>query len=72
MLSQIHNSDQQQYTVKKSNSHEAVLLVTDNATDVLQLGKALIYLFVLCVHGISNKLHCLVVNFDLVMLSPID
>ena len=48
------------------------MLVTDNATDVLQLCKALIYLFVLCVHGISNKLHCLVVNFDLVMLSTID
>ena len=32
---------------KTINSHEAVLLFTDNASDVLQLYKALIYIFVL-------------------------
>ena len=46
------------------NSYEAVLLFTDNVTDVLQLCKTLIYIFELCVHCILNKLHCLVVEFD--------
>ena len=46
------------------NSHEAVLLFTYYATDVLQLSKALIYICILLVQCILNKLHCLVVKFD--------
>ena len=71
VLLQIHNSGQQQYRVKNINSHEAVLLSTDNATDVLQLCKALICIFVLCVHCILHKLHCLLVKFDWLCVPPL-
>ena len=54
-------------------SHGAVLLFTDNATDILQLCEALIYIFVLCVgiHCILNKLHCLVVKIDWLCVPPL-
>ena len=44
------------HSKKNINSHEAVLLFKDTATDVLQLCKAFIYIFVLWVHCIFNKL----------------
>ena len=44
-LLQIHNCGQLKYTVIFLNSHEAVLLFTDNAINVLPLCKALIGIF---------------------------
>ena len=73
MLLQIHNSGQQQCTVK-----QLIHMGQFCSLQIMQLiycsfAEALIYIFVLCVglHCILNKLHCLVVKIDWLCVPPL-